>query len=670
MTLRRRLFWLFTPLLVLTLLIVYGLSERILLSRFDRQDQLTLLNEAKQLNLYLDSEIERQRSMLRSYSWWDDTYEFMQQPNDYFIKHNLQSDELISQTFDFMVFIDNQGAIVGEFWNPPDLQDMLPIGTERPRSQASLRQAILLRNQRLGGLDHHDKPQHSLAQLVVVQGVPTLLLSSTISDSQAGAKPAGVLVAGHILDGRRLEKLQERSHGTLRLLPPSDQAVDWGYLPNTLASPSGGNQLSPRHLPDDQLQQIELMFRNALGEPELLMQISLPRLLYQEGRNAIRFFLATALLVAFSAILLLYLALEKWILRRVQRMHREISGIGHDQLPARLNDQGRDELGELASELNLMLDRLQQSEMRDRAILDSIQDGYFEINTDGKILKINAALGRLLAYPSEQLINLPFEELLDAEQIERARQLFAQAQRAGDNGTSIFAAPFRRGDGSQTYCEIRFSLIHDNDGKLRGYHGILRDISAQMAYQSQLLDLAYRDPLTDLGNRKAFGEQLGNALELAQRQGSPLALLYLDLDRFKEVNDRFGHDIGDALLQAIAERMRNTLRQPDYLYRLGGDEFTLLMPDSDGDSAKILAGRLLTTLSQPFELSGNKIDFVTPSIGIALYPAHAGSAAELIKAADQAMYQAKQVRNSVCLYDPSTPSPPPEQNLSPDRQSR
>lgn len=660
MTLRRRLFWLFTPLLVLTLLIVYGLSERILLSRFDRQDQLALLNEAKQLNRYLDSEIERQLSTLHSYSWWDESYEFMQQPNDYFVKRTLPADELISRTFDFMVFIDNQGAIVDEFWNPPDLQDMLPVGDERPRSQASLRQAILRHNQHLGGLDHHDQPQHSLAQLVVAEGIPTLLLSSTISNSQAKAKPLGVLVAGHILDSRRLEKLQERSHGTLRLLPPNAQNVEWSYLPSTIAGPKGGNQLSPRQLPDDQLQQIELMFRNNLGEPELGMQISLPRLLYQEGRNAIRFFLGTALLVAFSAILVLYLALEKWILRRVQRMHREISGIGHDQLPARLHDQGRDELGELASELNLMLDRLQQSEVRDRAILDSIQDGYFEINTAGHIIKINAALGRLLAYPSEQLIDLPFEELLDAEQIERARQLFAQAQRAGDNGTSIFAAPFRRGDGSQTYCEIRFSLIHDNEGKLHGYHGILRDISAQMAYQRQLLDLAYRDPLTDLGNRKAFGEQLNTALEQAQRQGSPLALLYLDLDRFKEVNDRFGHDIGDALLQAIAERMRNTLRQPDHLYRLGGDEFTLLMPDSDGDSAKILAGRLLATLSQPFELSGNKIDFVTPSIGIALYPEHASSATELIKAADQAMYQAKQVRNSVHLYDPRAPSLQPE----------
>ena len=670
MTLRKRLFWLFVPLLVLTLLSVNLLSERILLSRFDRQDQQALLNEAKQLNLYLDNEIARHLTTLRSYAWWNESYEFMQQPDGDFAQQRLQLDVLVNLAFDFMLLIDNQGAIVAEFWNPPDLQEMLPVGEQRPRSQASLRQAILLRNQRLGGLDHQNNPQHALAQLVVVQGIPTLLLSNPISNSQASAKPLGVMVAGHILDRRRLQQLQERSHGTLRLLPPSNQAVAWPYLPNSLAVPNGGTQLSPRHLLDDQLQQVELMFRNALGEPELRLEISLPRLLYQEGRNAIRFFLAAALLVAFSAILVLYLALEKWILRRVQRMHREISAIGHDQLPAHLSDQGRDELGELASELNQMLERLQQSEMRDQVILDSIQDGYFEMDTAGHLLKVNRALGRLLDYTLEQLLQLSIEELLDTEHTERARQLLAQAQPAGDNGTSIFAAPFRRGDGSQAYCEIRFSLSHDHEGQLTGYHGILRDISAQMAYQNQLLDLAYRDPLTDLGNRKAFGEQLSSALEQAQRQDSPLALIYLDLDRFKEVNDRFGHDIGDALLQAIAERMRNTLRQPDYLYRLGGDEFTLLMPDSDGASAQILAGRLLATLSHPFELSGNKIDFVTPSIGIALYPEHAGSATELIKAADQAMYQAKQVRNSVCLYDPNGASLAPEQALPSAPQSR
>lgn len=108
--------------------------------------------------------------------------------------------------------------------------------------------------------------------------------------------------------------------------------------------------------------------------------------------------------------------------------------------------------------------------------------------------------------------------------------------------------------------------------------------------------MAYRDPLTGLGNRKAFDEQLGQALLRAGSGGSELALLYLDLDRFKEVNDRFGHDIGDALLRTVAERVRSTLRQPDKAYRLGGDEFAVLLEDSQENNPQRLAERLLAAL--------------------------------------------------------------------------
>jgi len=651
MTLRRRLLWLFTPLLVLTLLIIYALSERILLSRFDRQDQEALLTEAQQLHLYLDGEIERHLSMLRSYAWWDTSYAFIRQPNPDFVQHNLQSDVLVNLAFDFMFYFDQQGKVAGELWTPPDLLEILSVGDERPRSQGSLRQAILLRSQRLGSLDHKGDPQHALAQLVVVQGIPTLLLSSPISNSQGHAKPLGVIVAGHILDSGRLEQLQERVQGTLRLLSPSNQGVDWHYLNDQQSESAGGAQISPRRLLDDKFQQIELMFRNALGEPELRLEITKPRLLYQEGRKAIRFFLVTALLVAFVATLLLYLGLEMWILRRVQRMHREVSAIGHDNLPSRLSDQGNDELSQLACELNRMLERLQQSEARDRAILDSISDGYFELSPQGRVVTANRALGQMLNYSNDELIGRSYQEVLGLEDVERARLFFLQAMQEG--GSTIFAAPFKRRDGSTGYFETHFSLINNGQGQFAGYHGILRDISAQVAYQNQLIDMAYRDPLTGLGNRKAFAEQLKSTLEQAQRLRTPQALLYLDLDRFKEVNDRFGHDVGDTLLIAIAERLRGTLRHPDRIYRLGGDEFTVLLPEADGEAAQKLAERMLDALAQPYELNGTSIDFVTPSIGIALYPDHAQDPQSLIKAADNAMYQAKRQRNSAWLYGTS-----------------
>ena len=668
MPLRRRLFWLFTPLLALTLLSVYGLAERILLARFDQQDQQALEREARQLHHHLDSEISGYLNMLRSYAWWDDSYRFVQSENSDFIQHQLHSDVLIGLSFHFMFFFDEQGQLIGEFWAPPALDQLVSIDHEAPRSLASLRLAILQRSQELGALQHHGDPLHALAQLSLVQGVPSLLLSSPISTSQRNAKPAGSIVAGHLLDAGRLQQLQARSQAQLQLRAATQGTAEqtWQTLPSGLAKHNGGALLSDHWHPTEALQRSELLFRNSRGEHELSLQITLPRLLYQEGHLAIRFFLVAAVLVTLSATVLLYLGLEYWVLRRVQRMHEEIAVIGHAPVLSRLQDQGRDELGALAGELNQMLDRLQQSEVRDQAILDSIQDGYFEIDTQGQLLKVNRALGDLLGYSQAQLLGLSLRDLLSAEQVERAQAQFLQALEEGTTLISPFTAPFRRADGSQAHCEIRFSLIIDNQGQLTGYHGILRDVSEQMAYQQQLRDLAYRDPLTDLGNRKAFAEQLQQALEQAQQQGHGLALLYVDLDRFKEVNDRFGHDTGDALLLAIAERMRNTLRQPEHLYRLGGDEFTLLMPDGDALAADKLAQRLIQALSQPFEFKGVRIDFVTPSIGIALYPEHASSASALISAADQAMYLAKQVRNSVVLYRPTEATTPLPGALSPE----
>ena len=184
-------------------------------------------------------------------------------------------------------------------------------------------------------------------------------------------------------------------------------------------------------------------------------------------------------------------------------------------------------------------------------------------------------------------------------------------------------------------------MIGVDSNLIQGVRGILHDIGDQVAFQEQLYDLAHRDPLTGLGNRMAFTEQLHYCCDEAHGTGRSLALLYLDLDRFKEVNDRYGHATGDALLVAIAERMRTAVRQPDLLYRLGGDEFTLLVPDADADKAVLIAQRLHAALAQPYSLSGQRIDFVLPSIGIALYPRHASSPDALINAADEAMYQAK-----------------------------
>ncbi|MFY8322374.1 diguanylate cyclase domain-containing protein [Pseudomonas aeruginosa] len=647
MPLRTRLLWLFLPLLAASLGGIWLLSESILLSRFDREDQQRLQEGATVLHNRLDFELKRHLDIVRTYAWWDASYDFIQRPNETFEQENLDHEMLDDLGFDFVLFLDDRGHLQLKQWSPPAPDQRVLFGAPSASDQALL-EALQQRAIRLGALDFRGRTDHSLSELLLVDNLPTLLVSVPISNNQGSAPAKGAILAGYFLDRERLANLREQMQADLQPMP--NIATDSTWKPLRSRSGSTHNQalLSPRRFIGEHVQQVSVQYLSSSGEPQLRFDITKKRLLYIQGEKAINFFLGASLLVALGAFLVGYLALELWVLRRVQRLNREVAEVGRNAHSIRLSDFGNDELGQLAGEMNQMLERLEHSEARDRAILQSMRDGYFEMDVDGVILTVNPALCQLLGQTRETLIGHPYYELLGEDDLARARQPFQRAMQSGAGKT--FAIPLQRADGSLGYFEATVSLIHDLQGELRGYRGIVRDVSDQIAYQQQLLEMAYRDPLTGLGNRKAFDEQLGQALLRAGSGGSELALLYLDLDRFKEVNDRFGHDIGDALLRTVAERVRSTLRQPDKAYRLGGDEFAVLLEDSQENNPQRLAERLLAALVQPIALNGERIDFVTPSIGIALYPQHAGDAEGLVRAADSAMYEAKRQRNHYCLY--------------------
>ncbi|MBG4565127.1 diguanylate cyclase [Pseudomonas aeruginosa] len=647
MPLRTRLLWLFLPLLAASLGGIWLLSESILLSRFDREDEQRLQEGATVLHNRLDFELKRHLDIVRTYAWWDASYDFIQRPNETFEQENLDHEMLDDLGFDFVLFLDDRGHLQLKQWSPPAPDQRVLFGAPSASDQALL-EALQQRAIRLGALDFRGRTDHSLSELLLVDNLPTLLVSVPISNNQGSAPAKGAILAGYFLDRERLANLREQMQADLQPMP--NIATDSTWKPLRSRSGSTHNQalLSPRRFIGEHVQQVSVQYLSSSGEPQLRFDITKKRLLYIQGEKAINFFLGASLLVALGAFLVGYLALELWVLRRVQRLNREVAEVGRNAHSIRLSDFGNDELGQLAGEMNQMLERLEHSEARDRAILQSMRDGYFEMDVDGVILTVNPALCQLLGQTRETLIGHPYYELLGEDDLARARQPFQRAMQSGAGKT--FAIPLQRADGSLGYFEATVSLIHDLQGELRGYRGIVRDVSDQIAYQQQLLEMAYRDPLTGLGNRKAFDEQLGQALLRAGSGGSELALLYLDLDRFKEVNDRFGHDIGDALLRTVAERVRSTLRQPDKAYRLGGDEFAVLLEDSQENNPQRLAERLLAALVQPIALNGERIDFVTPSIGIALYPRHAGDAEGLVRAADSAMYEAKRQRNHYCLY--------------------
>ncbi|MFA5083096.1 MAG: EAL domain-containing protein, partial [Hydrogenophilaceae bacterium] len=210
----------------------------------------------------------------------------------------------------------------------------------------------------------------------------------------------------------------------------------------------------------------------------------------------------------------------------------------------------------------------------------------------------------------------------------------------------------RRKNG-EVYPEwLTISSVKDNAGKLSNYVGVFADISQIKQFQDKLEHLAHYDPLTDLPNRLLLSARLDHAIERTGREHTLLALLFVDLDRFKTVNDGLGHPAGDRLLQAVAQRLARHIRAEDTFARLGGDEFVIVLEGVDDTGrVSVLAEKLLAALTHPFELDGQAI-FIGASIGISTYPVDGTDAATLLKNADAAMYRSKEDgRNTYRFYN-------------------
>ena len=252
---------------------------------------------------------------------------------------------------------------------------------------------------------------------------------------------------------------------------------------------------------------------------------------------------------------------------------------------------------------------------------------------DGFITDVNPPLLALLGYTMEQLRGRATLDFIAPEHRARVVEVMTAGQEIGYDSVALHA------DGSLVPVEFIVRTLHFQGERLR--MTIVRDIRDRVEAQAHIHRLAHHDALTELPNRAAFIERATALLAQAGAAGHCLALLFIDLDHFKRVNDSLGHLAGDKLLQTVARRIIGSVREADLVARFGGDEFVLLLAGAASATAVAeVAGKLLLAIGEPLEVAGVSIS-VTPSIGVATFPEHGSSAAELIKHADTAMYQAK-----------------------------
>lgn len=209
-------------------------------------------------------------------------------------------------------------------------------------------------------------------------------------------------------------------------------------------------------------------------------------------------------------------------------------------------------------------------------------------------------------------------------------------------------------DGSIRHLIGNAAPLRDASGKVYGAVAAFIDITARRNMEEQIRRMAHFDSLTSLPNRILLMDRLEQALAVSQRNQSKTAVIFMDLDHFKDINDSLGHHVGDMLLQQVAERIRASLREVDTVSRLGGDEFVMVLPElRHSDDASLIAQKLLRSLASEFIVAGEKLS-ITPSLGISIHPDHGSDAGMLIRIADKAMYHAKQAgRNTYRFYDAS-----------------
>ena len=311
--------------------------------------------------------------------------------------------------------------------------------------------------------------------------------------------------------------------------------------------------------------------------------------------------------------------------------------------------------------------QLENSEKMYRYLVDSSPDIIYTLNHEGRFTFINDRAYQLLGYKREELIGQHYSVLVHEEDLERARYVFNERrvdERASRNvelRLKCHAGASQERTFNNTLMTISLNAIgmHVPDQEVKklefyGTYGVARDITDRKRAEEVISYQAYHDILTDLPNRILFKDRLGLAVIQAKRKQTELAVMFIDLDRFKLVNDTLGHVKGDELLQQAAGRLKECLRRGDTLARQGGDEFTIVLPElRDRDDARMVADKFLEVLQEPFDLDGHAVH-ISASIGIAIYPSHGESIDELLRHADIAMYQIKgQGKNGHAFYDPT-----------------
>ncbi len=290
---------------------------------------------------------------------------------------------------------------------------------------------------------------------------------------------------------------------------------------------------------------------------------------------------------------------------------------------------------------------MKESEEKYRSLFDDSRDAIYITGKDGAFIDVNEAFINLFGYTREEILKLNAKMAYVTQEDQKYFKKIIKEK----GYTKDFEIKLKKRDGGIMDCLVTVMAKRNEKGEIIGYQGIIRDITAAKQAEDTIRHMAYHDALTGLPNRILFNDRLVMAMTNSLRTGKKVAIMMLDLDKFKQVNDVFGHKIGDLLLKAVSERLGRMLRKGDTVARMGGDEFMIILPEISYEYvANMIAEKIIEIFQWPFRLEGKELS-VTTSIGVSIFPKDGKDTDTLMKHADIAMYSSKKLgRNKYTCY--------------------
>ena len=621
--------------LLVTLAVFFAVIRPMLSGTFARLEVTEVREHVARAVNAIDAELASMESTAGDWGSWDDTYEYVAGELPSYYDDNMTAASLVTLRLNLMLLAGLDGAPIAS--TAVDLES-----GEYDESPAELLSASVVSSllpALVGG-------EMSLTSGLLRLDDGLLLVAATaILTSQDEGPSRGVLIIGRFLGPAEAERLAEQTHLILTVRDLNDPQFDVSILDRLIGRTAESEDVVVHPTSGDSIAGHTLL-RDLRGEPVAVVSIETTRDTYQAGQAYLRYLGGSAIgTLVFTTVMLLIL-LDRRVLARMSVLAKGVAEITAQSAPSgRVAVSGRDEVAKLATGMNEMLEtlaesrqKLQRSERQYRNLFEYSRDAIYITSPEGRFIDANQALVDLLGCPREQLMQSDASSFyLDP----KARNRFRNAI-AGPGFVVDYPVQLKRYDGTVLDCLLTTVSQTSPDGDVTAYQGIIRDVTELKRQQAELAYLAMHDPLTGLLNRGALEDRLSLELAHARRNLERCGVMYVDLDRFKEVNDTQGHAVGDEILRQVAGRLVAVLRKSDSVARIGGDEFVVVIPDleesSDGGD---VAKKLLQVLEEPFVGSGQPFT-LSVSIGIAVYPDDAEEGKLLLQHADAAMYVAKQ----------------------------